>query len=481
MSRAPAPNNNAGCLIPFGGLFALFGIFFLISGLTKPAADPSQARTQVLVALTVVVIGASLIFAGKSAGKAAQKAQILAARDPAKPWLWREDWAQGFAEPEWRSTAATFGAMGLLFLLVSIPGVAAIPKNWHGHNRYVTLVVLLFPLAGLYLVSQSLFAFFRDRKFRQARLTLSSLPGVIGGRLQGRVESGFLFPSGAQVDLTLSCIRSYVSNSGSSRSRWENVLWQDKHAVTAYAGGAGSYLPVEFTIPYDARETDGRNANDEIFWRLTAVAALPGLDFRASFKAPVFKTEASDAALTGEKMAATEESALAGHRPPGTKITEGTAADGTVRFHFGRARNKGIATALTLFGMLFIGSGAFFGSVMGATFGRLVGGIPLLLAGGMGLLLLLFAAGLWFGETDIGVVGRSLRIRYSCLGLSRSRTANAAEISKLELYPAMQGAGNVWYDLRVHLSNGGMVTAGTGMVKAEPEWFVSELKKDLGI
>ena len=220
-------------------------------------------------------------------------------------------------------------------------------------------------------------------------------------------------------------------------------------------------------------------------------AALPGLDFRASFKAPVFKTDASDAALTGEKMAATEEAALAGHRPPTARITEGTAGDGTMRFHFGRARNNGIATALTLFGMLFIGSGAFFGSVIGATLGRvevpdlregrLVGGIPLLLAGGMGLLLLLFAAGLWFGETDVGVVGHSLRIRYSCLGLSRSRTVNAAEISKLELYPAMQGAGNAWYDLRVHLSNGGMVTSGTGMEKGEAEWFVSELKKDLGI
>lgn len=45
----------------------------------------------------------------------------------------------------------------------------------------------------------------------------------------------------------------------------------------------------------------------------------------------------------------------------------------------------------------------------------------------------------------------------------------------------MKSAENVWSDLRVHLSNGGMVTAGTGMEKAEAQWFVSELKKDLGI
>jgi hypothetical protein len=44
----------------------------------------------------------------------------------------------------------------------------------------------------------------------------------------------------------------------------------------------------------------------------------------------------------------------------------------------------------------------------------------------------------------------------------------------------MKSAENVWSDLRVHLSNGGMVTAGTGMEKAETQWFVFELKKRLG-
>jgi hypothetical protein len=58
---------------------------------------------------------------------------------------------------------------------------------------------------------------------------------------------------------------------------------------------------------------------------------------------------------------------------------------------------------------------------------------------------------------------------------------NAAEIRRFELNPAMKSAENVWSDLRVHLSNGGMVTAGTRMEKAEAQWFVSELKKDLGI
>jgi hypothetical protein len=58
---------------------------------------------------------------------------------------------------------------------------------------------------------------------------------------------------------------------------------------------------------------------------------------------------------------------------------------------------------------------------------------------------------------------------------------NAAEIKKFELYPAMQQGDHVWYDLRLHLSNGGKVTAGSGLEKSEAEWFQSELKKDLGL
>jgi hypothetical protein len=45
----------------------------------------------------------------------------------------------------------------------------------------------------------------------------------------------------------------------------------------------------------------------------------------------------------------------------------------------------------------------------------------------------------------------------------------------------MQQGDQVRYDLRLHLSNGGKVTAGTGLEKSEAEWFQAELKKDLGL
>ncbi|MBZ5594998.1 MAG: hypothetical protein LAP39_22375 [Acidobacteriia bacterium] len=482
--RAPSNNaNNAGCLLPMGVLFTLAGIVFGGAALlgTKGYQDPSQKMTGGAVALAVACIGVGLIVAGRSATTTAKQAQATAGASPGKPWLWRDDWAQGYARPDWQSEAATRGAIGLLLLVVSSASLAGVILHPPRHRSYMELLVLVLPLGGLILIGQSILIRLRERKFRQVRLALSTLPGVLGGRLRGQLESAFAFPAGCDVLITLSCVRSYVSGSGDGRSRWENVLWQARQAITPFVGGPGTSAPIDFTIPCDARETDASNPADEIFWRLTANAALAGLDFRASFKVPVFKTEASDASLTTEVLEAGEVAHLAGQKPPDAKIATGTSGEGGVRFHLGPARNKGVAAALTLFGSIFLGAGIFWGRLVSGSFTWFAGAIPLLFSGGTGLMLILFALGLWFGQTDMSVRGRSLRIRSSCLGFSRERSVNAAEIQKFELYPAMKSGDHVWYDLRLHLSHGGKVTAGSGLEKSEAEWFLGELKKDLGI
>jgi len=341
--------------------------------------------------------------------------------------------------------------------------------------------VALLPLAGLFLVGQSLLIWMREAKFHNVRLTFSSFPGVLGGHFSGRVESAFLLPAGDPVDLVLSCVRSYVSDSGSHRTRWENVLWQSKQTVAPYVGGSGSYVPVDFTVPYEGRPSDASNPNDEIFWRVTANAALPGLNFLATFRVPIFKTEASDPAVTAETIDAAETARVAGSEPASAKIVAAASAEGGAKFHFGAARNKGVAAAVTIFGIIFLGSGLFFGNAISQSFTWLVGAIPLAISGLVGVGLLAFAVWLWFGTTTVDAVNRSLRIRSRCLGFSTTRSVSAAEIEKFELYPGMQSGDHVWYDLRIHLHNGAKITAANSMEKSEAEWFVAELKKDLGI
>ena len=80
------------------------------------------------------------------------------------------------------------------------------------------------------------------------------------------------------IDVSVNCVRSYVSGTGDNRTRWEQILWQGRKTLATETDGVMSYIPVEITIPYDARETDSRNPDDEILWKVvTRATPWPGL------------------------------------------------------------------------------------------------------------------------------------------------------------------------------------------------------------
>jgi len=276
-------------------------------------------------------------------------------------------------------------------------------------------------------------------------------------------------------------VHSYVSGSGDNRSRWERILWQDLKTVIASNDGQASYIPVEFNIPYDAKEMDTRNADDQILWKLTTKSKMPGLDFSAVFMLPVFRTALSDSSLTISAIEARDEKLLDGVKPRESKIVTGASSHGGALFYFGHARNKRVATLVTLFGAICLGAGLFFGIAGGQTFGWIIGLIPITFSGGFGILLLAFAVWLWLGTTTIEVLNRELHIRSTCLGLSRSRVIPASTIQDFQLASNLQAGDQVWYDLKLKLAEGRSITAASGLEKKEAEWFRAELKKDLRI
>jgi hypothetical protein len=481
--KAAAGSGNTGCLVLFGVPFALVGIGMGASALLQMSHGSILSQdTVVRLILSVIFSAAGIVLAirGVAGRRIAQRAQALAAENPDKPWLWREDWARGSAEPDSKSQTLTFGLMGALFLLVSAPVFLNLRRELFERHNYTILVALIFPLAGLFLIGQACLGRMRVRKFG-GTFVMAQVPGVVGGRLSGRIETRFTLPPEDPVDLTLSCVRSYVSGSGNSRSRWENILWQDKSSGSPALGAVGSSLAVDFEVPFDSRETDSKNPDDQIFWRLTATRKLPGIDFDVSFQVPVFKTAASDQSLTADKIEEEGAAHLPAGPPAGSKIRVRSAPEGGVQFYFGPARNKGMAAGLMVFGLIFLASGIFFGVAVGRAFSRFIAVIPLLAAGGIGVLLLALSSWLWLSTATATIANQELRVRWEFLGLARSRLVGAAEIQKFELYPGMQSGNQVWYDLKVHLQNGRSVTAASGLGKLEGEWLEAQMKINLGI
>lgn len=391
-----------------------------------------------------------------------------------KPWLLRSDWAQGYADPEWSTARDPRIWIGIVTCLISIPSLFGVLQA-RGAERYWGFVVALFPLVGATLIIQGIQQRQRANKFRGTRFVMRHVPGVLGGALEGEIESRHVFPSATPVNLTFSCI----SVTHSDDSRWEKVVWQSKRTVTASPGGPGTVIPVAFTIPFDAPASDTANPSRQILWRLTAQADLPGMDFLTPFIAPVFETEASEAKLTIASLQTASIGNVNG-KPAGAHLEIGPSRDGGVEFHLGAARNKGIATAMSLFGLVFMAAGGFFAYV-GAQFFWIVGAIPLVTAGGLGFFLFVYSLWLWLGVITMRVRNRELQVNSSWLGISRTRVIPAGEIKGFDLYPAMQQGEQVWYDVKLRIGSGRSTTVASGMEKPEAEWCVAELKKDLGI
>src|SRR5262249_1963472 len=189
------------------------------------------------------------------AGKLVANKKTKMAEHPNEPWLWRDDWAQGYARSEWQPAAGMMLVMGFVFLLFSVPIVMNFPFAAY---PFKSIVVSFFPLMGFLLVGMSAVAHLRVRKFKGVRLKLSEAPCVIGGKLRGRLEIEFAFPPAATVDLSVNCVRSYVSGTGNNRTRWEKILWQERRTLPVETDGFTSDVPIEISLPYDEKETDSR-------------------------------------------------------------------------------------------------------------------------------------------------------------------------------------------------------------------------------
>jgi hypothetical protein len=105
--------------------------------------------------------------------------------------------------------------------------------------------------------------------------------------------------------ITLRGLRITVTGSGKRRSTHEAVLWENALTMPgALREGKGISIPIATLIPAEARETDKRNATDRVIWRLIISAAVPGIDYNATFEVPVFRTAESETPLTPEERAA---------------------------------------------------------------------------------------------------------------------------------------------------------------------------------
>ena len=186
---------GAGCATLFALPFLLGGLAALAGGISGVAADSGEADSWVLVAMGLLfsAVGAGLPIAAGWGVRRAIERQRLKQENPGKPWLWRADWAAGRIRCASGHETIFAWVFAVFWNTISWTVVAMAGKDMLEEGP-AALLLLIFPSIGLGLLTWAIVSTLRRRKYGSSELTLGAIPGVVGGRLAGRVETNLKEP-----------------------------------------------------------------------------------------------------------------------------------------------------------------------------------------------------------------------------------------------------------------------------------------------
>ena len=396
MAKGVKPSMGCGYVVFL--VLLLGGAGLLVLGASQYEKAGGRWRKEAVVPAafgTALVLGAgAYLRLARRLVREGEAEDARRAQFPDQPWKWKQEWQGQPLEADGKAMAAGLWIFAILWNAVSAPGVWFFFKETDREPGM--FLVFLFPLVGLGLLWGAVYQTVRWRKYGRTRFVPSSLPGVIGGYLGGVIEVPVRVTPEGDARLTLRCVNRVTRGSGKNRSTSEHVRWEREELIARdqwVSGAGGTRIPVLFYIPPGQPDTDDRDPNNEIVWRLAASAATAGVDFATQFKVPVF--------ATGETAAPPAEGApLLEEYKPLVLDAAALAACGVRRegdtFHFSSRHLPGtkFTTAVLSLGIL-----ALLGWYAGHEVHGVVWGITLFI----GLIASLFTLDVWCDRHELRI------------------------------------------------------------------------------
>ncbi len=232
--------------------------------------------------------------------------EVLRQASPDEPWRWNEEWATGRLRGRVGATSALFalaaaGAAALALPMVLVVWRSSPPDLARWRDDPAGLARALLPSAAwlvpaLLLAGLALRLWLVRWRFGASTFEMSTLPGAIGGRLEGRILTG-LGSAPKAIRLRLVCTRWALdppppgSSGRASRRIGHSELWSAERSVPPadlYLGPRGAAVPVAFDIPSGCRPTVWRSPAERISWTLLLHVVVLGIDLEAGWVVPVF-------------------------------------------------------------------------------------------------------------------------------------------------------------------------------------------------
>lgn len=254
-----------------------------------------------------------------------------------------------------------FGIMAAVFLGVSLPGLKAIPDE-AGNGNWMILLVLLFPLAGLWLAYMAWKTWRNWRYYGPAPLYLNPEPGQIGGDIGGLITLNRRLDK-EHWSVTLQCVRIRISGTGKNRSRHERVLWQADQVPEVRHSADGSEVLFCLETPSELPATDDKGSN-QIEWRLLLTGPTEPIPLERSYTLPAQPGSArSTVELTQAHVRHhAQRSHLEAITDAAEQIDVQPTSNGLV-IHSRAGRNLGMKFMILVFGLVFSAVGIGLGGI----------------------------------------------------------------------------------------------------------------------
>ena len=411
---------------------------------------PRLLLIELIFALTFGGVGVGLLIVMRAGVRKSRSEAALRRAYPEEPWKWRDEWQGGRIASGARPKVISSWAFAVFWNLVSAPVALFVPAEIAKGNKLAWLA-FLFPAIGVGLLVWAIRTTLRWRKFGHAVFEMSTVPGVLGGVLDGAIVVPHPIDAPGGYELSLSCIKRAKSGSGKNTRTTERVLWQTEQTVdwaSARRTDGEFRIPVHFDVPFDQPQTDTGNRSNSVLWRLEARAQVAGVDFHNQFDVPIFRTADSrdDAAPAAQRFKAAPDLDLnAALREARIELVR--SQDGRTRLEFPRARHPGIALSWTVFTALWIGS----------VWLLLALEAPLLFPIVFGLFVLplaYFTLDSWLGYRRIEATEHSVTITRGWFGEGRTRSFDRADIRNIKVVRGMQAGNRLYHDIKLKPAQG---------------------------
>ncbi len=440
----------------------------------------------------------SLLFGGAGFGlmgaalygnRVLREQQALQEQYPVEPWRWRKDWEKGVISANTKGKMVAAIIFATFWNMISAPLLFVVPNEVRDGN-HLALIGLLFPLVGAILLGVAVYKVLQWRRYGATVFEMASVPGVVGGLLQGRVRIPTMVQPEEDASITLSCVNRRTTGSGKNSHTSNVILWQTEATLPRNGlmlDGRETEIPVSFGIPTDRSSTDDSDSNNQILWQLGVKIATQGVDFLAEFEVPVFRTAGSATAGPGRMpgdgplVIALDEAGNPipdGNTPDPAKTEEslrsaGILAEpcvgGGITLLFPMLRLPGMAIGALLFTVVWGGSLAWMLHGQGPLFPQVVSGLFL-------LLMVYITLDLCTGKSRIEVSRTGILVRGGFFGLGPVRRLSFAELGGLDLKSTLQVGNRLYFAVDIKKLGGGTLRVANRLRQEEANAVVRTIE-----